>query len=92
MSRNVIIQMEQYLSPESLDLIQKAGALAAEKRLGIYLVGGVVRDILLGRANSDLDLVVEGIPSSWRNHWPEKSAAGSSSIGVSAPPRYAPWT
>ncbi len=60
MSRNVINQMEQYLSPESLDLIQKAGALAAEKRLGIYLVGGVVRDVLLGQANSDLDLVVEG--------------------------------
>jgi len=60
MSRNVINQMEQYLSPESLRLIQKAGALAAEKRLGIYLVGGVVRDVLLGRANSDLDLVVEG--------------------------------
>ncbi len=60
MSRNVINQLEQCLSPESLALIQKAGALAAEKRLGIYLVGGVVRDILLGRANSDLDLVVEG--------------------------------
>ncbi len=60
MSRNVINQLEQRLSPESLALIQKAGALAAERRLGIYLVGGVVRDILLGRANSDLDLVVEG--------------------------------
>ena len=60
MSRNVINQLEQRLSPESLRLVQKAGALAAERRLGIYLVGGVVRDILLGRANSDLDLVVEG--------------------------------
>ena len=60
MSRDVIHQLEQRLSPESLAMIQKAGALAAEKRLGIYLVGGVVRDILLGRANSDLDLVVEG--------------------------------
>ena len=60
MSRNVISQLEQCLSPESLRLVQKAGALAVERRLGIYLVGGVVRDILLGRANSDLDLVVEG--------------------------------
>ena len=60
MSRNVISQLEQCLSPESLALAQKAGTLAAEKRLGIYLVGGVVRDTLLGRANSDLDLVVEG--------------------------------
>ena len=60
MSRDVITQLEQSLSPESLHLIQKAGELAAERRLGIYLVGGVVRDVLLGRANSDLDLVVEG--------------------------------
>jgi len=60
MSRDVITQLEQSLSPESLHLIQKAGELAAERRLGIYLVGGVVRDILLGRGNSDLDLVVEG--------------------------------
>lgn len=60
MSRNVLARLEKSLSPESLNLIQRAGAMAAERRLGIYLVGGVVRDILLGRANSDLDLVVEG--------------------------------
>jgi len=60
MLRNVINQLEQCLCPESLALIKMVGRLAAERRLGIYLVGGVVRDILLGRANSDLDLVVEG--------------------------------
>ena len=60
MAGNTSIQLEKSLSPESLALIEKAGELAAERRLGIYLVGGVVRDILLGRANSDLDLVVEG--------------------------------
>jgi tRNA nucleotidyltransferase (CCA-adding enzyme) len=60
MATNLSIQLEKGLSPESLALIQKAGTLAAERRLAIYLVGGVVRDILLGRANSDLDLVVEG--------------------------------
>jgi tRNA nucleotidyltransferase (CCA-adding enzyme) len=60
MSRNVINRLGKSLSPESLRLIQKAGALAAERQLGVYLVGGVVRDILLGWANSDLDLVVEG--------------------------------
>ena len=60
MAGNTSIQLEKSLSPESLALIEKAGELAAERRLVIYLVGGVVRDILLGRANSDLDLVVEG--------------------------------
>lgn len=60
MSRSIINRLERCLSPESLALIQKAGALAAERRLGLYLVGGVVRDIYLHRTNSDLDLVVEG--------------------------------
>ena len=43
-----------------MSLIRTTGSLAAETRLGLYLVGGVVRDILLGRDNFDLDLVVEG--------------------------------
>jgi tRNA nucleotidyltransferase (CCA-adding enzyme) len=60
MAGNTSIQLEKSLSPESRALIEKAGQLALERRLAIYLVGGVVRDILLGRANSDLDLVVEG--------------------------------
>jgi tRNA nucleotidyltransferase (CCA-adding enzyme) len=60
MAGSTSIQLEKSLSAESRALIEKAGELAAERRLGLYLVGGVVRDILLGRANSDLDLVVEG--------------------------------
>jgi tRNA nucleotidyltransferase (CCA-adding enzyme) len=60
MTRNILVHLEKGLSPESLALVRKAGALAAERRLGTYLVGGVVRDVLLGWANSDLDLVVEG--------------------------------
>ena len=57
---NVHSLMQQRLTAESLALVQKAGALAAARRLEIHLVGGVVRDLLLGRASSDLDLVVEG--------------------------------
>ncbi len=60
MSPNATHLMEQRLSQESLALIRKAGDLAAERRLDLYLVGGVVRDILLGQPSSDLDLVVEG--------------------------------
>jgi tRNA nucleotidyltransferase (CCA-adding enzyme) len=48
------------LPSEALELIQTAGELARELGLGLYLVGGVVRDLLLGRATLDLDLVVEG--------------------------------
>ena len=37
-----------------------AGELAQKRGQKLYLVGGVVRDLLLGRRNFDLDLVVEG--------------------------------
>jgi tRNA nucleotidyltransferase (CCA-adding enzyme) len=57
---NPALRLRNGLSPESLALIKMAGELAAERRLGIYLVGGVVRDLLLDQANFDLDLVVEG--------------------------------
>ena len=60
MPKNILVRLEEGLSPESLALVKMAGQLAAERRLGIYLVGGVVRDILLGRANCDLDVVLEG--------------------------------
>ena len=60
MTKNLASQLEQRLSSEPLDLIRTAGELARELGLGLYLVGGVVRDLLLGRATFDLDLVVEG--------------------------------
>lgn len=37
-----------------------AGEMANSRGEKLYLVGGVVRDLLLGQANFDLDLVVEG--------------------------------
>jgi tRNA nucleotidyltransferase (CCA-adding enzyme) len=60
MTRNVASRLEQLLPSQRLDLIQAAGELARELGVGLYLVGGVVRDLLLGRATFDLDLVAEG--------------------------------
>ncbi len=40
--------------------LRQAGRLADESRLDLYLVGGTVRDMLLGRARTDIDLVVDG--------------------------------
>lgn len=40
--------------------VDAARRLAREHRVAAYLVGGLVRDLLLGRENRDLDLVVEG--------------------------------
>jgi tRNA nucleotidyltransferase (CCA-adding enzyme) len=43
-----------------LTRLKAAARLAAEKQTRLYVVGGFVRDLLLGRPSDDLDLVVEG--------------------------------
>jgi len=53
-------QLEEYLPREMLKLVRDAGEKANKLEQELYLVGGVVRDMFLRRANFDLDLVVEG--------------------------------
>ncbi len=48
------------LSHARLSLLRELGNLADEDGQSLYLVGGVVRDLLLKRENWDLDLTVEG--------------------------------
>ena len=52
--------IESRLPPAWVDVLRSAGRLAMDKGQALYLVGGVVRDLLLGRPVVDLDLVVEG--------------------------------
>ncbi len=59
-SINMAHQMEKQLPAELVNFMQAAGELAHSNRQSLYLVGGVVRDLLLGQGNFDLDLVVEG--------------------------------
>jgi tRNA nucleotidyltransferase (CCA-adding enzyme) len=44
----------------SAGLLQNASELAQEMGYALYVVGGFVRDLLLGEPNLDMDLVVEG--------------------------------
>jgi tRNA nucleotidyltransferase (CCA-adding enzyme) len=60
MLENLSSQLEKYLPQPVLALAKIAGREASELGLGLYIVGGVVRDLFLGRANFDFDLVVEG--------------------------------
>jgi tRNA nucleotidyltransferase (CCA-adding enzyme) len=48
------------LNEPYLSRLRVAARLAAEKRVRLYVVGGFVRDLLLGRPSDDVDLVVEG--------------------------------
>jgi tRNA nucleotidyltransferase (CCA-adding enzyme) len=47
------------LPPDVLRRVAPARKLARETGIALYLVGGAVRDLLLGRAVTDVDLVVE---------------------------------
>jgi len=52
--------IEKQLPPELVNLMWLAGEMASSRGEKLYLVGGVVRDLLLEQPTFDLDLVVEG--------------------------------
>ncbi len=52
--------IEKQVSAEVYALLLQIGSLADEHDIHIYLIGGIVRDLLLNRPNEDIDIVVEG--------------------------------
>ncbi len=46
--------------PSLYDLVKKIGKVADTSGLKAYLVGGFVRDLLIGKKNKDIDIVVVG--------------------------------
>ncbi|MDR0466067.1 MAG: CBS domain-containing protein [Deltaproteobacteria bacterium] len=58
--RDVRKLMQDRLPRAHLELLRRIGELGDAIRLPVYMVGGVVRDLLLERPNYDIDLVVEG--------------------------------
>jgi len=58
--KNLSNRIQKQLPSELVDFLRLAGERAQRRGQKLYLVGGVVRDLLLGRKNFDLDLVVEG--------------------------------
>jgi tRNA nucleotidyltransferase (CCA-adding enzyme) len=59
-SLNLADRLKSALAPDVLKLLTIAGDTASSMGFSLYLVGGFVRDLLLGLPNADLDLVVEG--------------------------------
>ncbi|CAM4023409.1 CBS domain-containing protein [Alkalicoccus chagannorensis] len=53
-------RMEQALAPALQTELHRIGQTADKTGLRAYLIGGIVRDMFLGIANEDLDVVVEG--------------------------------
>lgn len=57
---NLIDNLLALLPPAGRSLVQHVATLASDSRLPAYVVGGPVRDLLLGRKLLDVDIVVEG--------------------------------
>lgn len=51
---------QRVLGAEHLNLIEQIAEFAQEEDILLYMVGGVVRDLILERRNTDIDFVVEG--------------------------------
>lgn len=53
--------LESVLSPDAMDMVHDLSEIAEDLHMGLYVVGGFVRDLLLGiRSKYDIDFVVEG--------------------------------
>ncbi len=61
--------MAQRLSPWITQTLRRLGRRAEEMSLKAYIVGGFVRDLLLGKENQDLDIVIEGDALSFIKSW-----------------------
>ncbi len=68
---NVTHLMEESFSLKTLSLLRKVGAKAHELGMRAYLVGGTVRDILMGVKNTDIDISVEGDAEKLVMSWDE---------------------
>jgi tRNA nucleotidyltransferase (CCA-adding enzyme) len=58
--REVAAKIQAALPERLLDLLRQASEMAQNLGYPLYVVGGFVRDLLLGEPNLDMDLVVEG--------------------------------
>ncbi len=58
--RNVAGLLRNRLPHRLVTVLEEAGQLADRQEVPLFVVGGCVRDLLLGIENLDLDLVVEG--------------------------------
>ena len=58
--QNLASRLEATLPPMRLALLKAVAQEAHKQHIALYIVGGLVRDLLLDRPSQDLDLVVEG--------------------------------
>ena len=74
---NVASLMEASFPDATLDLLRRIGSRAGSLDMRAYLVGGTVRDILMGVKNVDIDIAVEGDAETLVNAWDEPGCRGT---------------
>lgn len=76
---NLKEQLEANFESRFRDFLREMGAFAGLRKQSIFIVGGFVRDLVLGRPSMDLDLMllsdatefVKFLHAKWQNHFPE---------------------
>ena len=58
--KNIEELMREYFSIKLFDAVKKIGNITNRLKMKAYLVGGIVRDIIMGVKNFDIDIVIEG--------------------------------
>lgn len=58
--RDIVSRLRNTLAPATLQMLHELGRAGDQLDLRVYAVGGFVRDLLLGLANCDIDVTVEG--------------------------------
>ena len=48
------------IEPEALSILSRVEQFFSERQIEAYLVGGFVRDMLIGRSTADIDIAIEG--------------------------------
>ena len=68
--------MRRRLPAKIFKRLQEIGRLADATSVSAYLVGGLVRDLLLGYTNLDVDIAVEGDGMAFARHLADRHGAG----------------
>src|SRR5256886_9998774 len=73
---NLHALMRRRLPAKIFNRLQEIGRLADDIGMPAYLVGGLVRDLLLGRQNLDVDIAVEGDGMTFARRLADQHGAG----------------
>jgi tRNA nucleotidyltransferase (CCA-adding enzyme) len=74
--RNLRDLMRDRLPAKIFNRLEDAGRLAQQSGVAVYAVGGLVRDLLIGQDNLDVDIAVEGDGMAFAKRLADRHGAG----------------